>query len=373
MFRLLDRYILRQILLTFIFTLIAFCIIFIIVNFMEKMDDFMDAKVKIGIIIQYYLVFLPDILKILMPVSILVACLFTVGKLSNNNEIIAMKSGGMGLYRLIIPIATIGIILSVGQYYFNGWVVPYANAEKTRVSQVHLKKGFYDNTINNLAFRDNPMRNVLIQYYDPIAKKGFQTNIEDFVKDTTSNSGLLNKAELYKLKTSIEAKSIVWNDTIKNWILEEVVMREIVSNECINTTRMETMPIELNTNYKQLEKLNKKVNEMNFDELKEYINFLKLGGKDIRKMEIEYYSAQALPLANFIVILFAVSFASVKKRNGLAVQIAAAMVIVFTYLIFFEISKPIGLALKMPPQLVGWSANIIFVICGIVSIVKTRS
>jgi lipopolysaccharide export LptBFGC system permease protein LptF len=68
-----------------------------------------------------------------------------------------------------------------------------------------------------------------------------------------------------------------------------------------------------------------------------------------------------------------VSFASVKKRGGLAVQIAAAMVISFLYLMFFEISKPIGLAMNLSPIVVGWSANIIFLICGIINIINTRA
>jgi len=102
-----------------------------------------------------------------------------------------------------------------------------------------------------------------------------------------------------------------------------------------------------------MERLNKRANEMTFTELNEYIVILQNGGKDIRKLAVDYYSAQALPLANFIVVLFAVSFASVKRRGGMAIQITAAMVIAFLYLLFFEIIKPIGIALTLPPQFVG--------------------
>jgi len=116
--RLVDRYILKQILLTLVFSLIAFCVIFIVVNFMEQMGNFMDSKAEIKTIVKYYLVFLPEILKILTPVSILVSCLFAIGKMSNNNEIIAIKSAGMGLYRLLVPILFIGLLLSAGQYYY---------------------------------------------------------------------------------------------------------------------------------------------------------------------------------------------------------------------------------------------------------------
>ena len=108
--------------------------------------------------------------------------------------------------------------------------------------------------------------------------------------------------------------------------------------------------------------MNKKTDQLTFTEMQDYITLLKTGGKDIRQMEIDYRSEQALPLANFIVILFAMPFASLKKRGGLAVQIAAAMVIAFYYLICFQLSKPIGLSIDISPFLVGWSSNILFFI-----------
>jgi lipopolysaccharide export system permease protein len=369
---------------------------------MERIDNFMDSKVKIMTIIQYYVVYLPEILKILTPVSILISCLFTIGKLSNNNEITAMKSGGMSLYKLIFPISIIGILLSFGQFYFNGWIVPAANAEKERISEVFLNSRNLSNSVNNLAFRDSPNRNVLMQYYDTKNQKGYKVIIEDFFNNSENNeNNLQNKINKKPtISKRIEAKAISWNEKTNSWSLSEVIMRQIVRNnfseinsndftkinssdiknsnkiknsEIIKTEYLAEMPINLNIKHEQLAKMNKKPKEMNFDEMQDYILVLKNGGKDIRKMEIAYRSEQALPLANFIVILFAVSFASVKKRGGMATQIAAAMVIAFSYLIFFEIMKPIGLATNISPILVGWTANILFLIAGIISIIKTKT
>jgi lipopolysaccharide export system permease protein len=328
------------------------------------MGTFMDSKVKLMTIINYYIVYLPEILKILTPISILISCLFTIGRLSNNNEITIMKSGGMGLYRLLVPIGFVGILFSASQFLFNGWIVPRANLEKERISAVYLNRSKSGGPINQLAFRDNPNKNVLINYYDPTTQRGYGVTIETY-KITNSS--------IPKLETKIEAQIIVWNKTKKSWILKDVICRDIISNTKIETTCFSEMQIKLNFDEKQIERITRKSNEMTFPEMKEYIELLRTGGKDMKKMEVDYHSAQALPLANFIVILFAVSFASVKKKGGLAVQIAAAMIIAFVYLIFFEVFKPIGMALSFPPQLVGWFANIIFIICGIVAIVKIKT
>ncbi len=347
--------------ITLVFAVMALCVIFIVVNLMDRMDKFMDANVPLEMIIKYYLVYLPEILKILMPVSILLAALFTIGKLSNNNEVTAMKSGGMSLYRILFPIAILGILFSIGQYYFNGWIVPVANEEKERFSQVYLNKMNISNSVSNLAFRDSPTRNVLIQYYDAQTKIANRIAIEDY--DTGAAP---------RLNYRIEAQQMIWNDTANSWIAKHGIIKRIGSSNVV-TERFEEMPITMKIKDRQLEKINKKADEMTFDEVKEYILLLRNGGKDVRKLEIEYHAEQALPLANFIVMLFAVTFASVKRRGGIAIQIAAAMIISFIYLIFFKISQPIGLSMNLPPYMVGWSANMIFFVAGIITLLKTRT
>lgn len=377
----LDRYILRQIIFTLIFTIIALCVIFIVVNLMETLDKFIDNNVSLEIIIKYYIIYLPEILKILTPVSVLIACLLITGKLSNNNELTAMRSGGMSLYRIIIPMSLIGIILSFGQYIFNGWIVPAANEEKARLEHIYLNKHSGDDFITNIAFRSSPERNVLIQYYDANNKTAQRVIIEDYIytfkenKVGAENSNITNKKNksIPYLKSRIEAKQLVWNSENHSWDAINGIIKTIENDETIKLEKFDKMPIDININYKQLAKMNKKTDQLTFTEMQDYITLLKTGGKDIRQMEIDYRSEQALPLANFIVILFAMPFASVKKRGGLAVQIAAAMVIAFSYLICFQLSKPIGLSIDISPFLVGWSSNILFFILGIITILKTRT
>ena len=129
----------------------------------------------------------------------------------------------------------------------------------------------------------------------------------------------------------------------------------------------------LKITHSEIVELKRSVDEMNFDEFRNYIELLKQGGKDVRRLMITYYSGYAFPFANFIVIIFAVPFASVRKKGGIAIQIGAAMVVVFLYLLFTEISKNIGYASNIHPIITGWSANILFLIAGIFTIFKTRT
>ena len=83
--KLLDRYILKQFIMTMLFGLLAFTAIFVIIDLLENLDDFLDHSVDTPIIFQYYLAFIPEIIKLMTPVAILLSSLFVTGKLSSNN------------------------------------------------------------------------------------------------------------------------------------------------------------------------------------------------------------------------------------------------------------------------------------------------
>lgn len=356
---LLDRYILRQFISTLFFALIALCLIFLIVNLMENLDDFIDKKVPNPIIIKYYISFFPEILKILTPVSVLIATLFSIGKLSTNNEITAMKSGGLSLYRLMMPMVGFALVLSFGQLYFNGWIVPVANQTKLEIERVYLKKAkAQGGTLFNLFFRDTPTKNVMMQYYHASEKSGYQVAIEEYTDELSP-----------RLRSRIEANRIVWEEG--SWQLRDGIIRTF-SDKDVFVKKFDTLNTKLNIKHNQLIKLQMLPDEMTFDEKRDYIQVLKMGGKDIRKNLIDYYAGFAFPFANLIVMLFGVPFASVKKRGGIAIQITAAMVTAFTYLIFTEISKTLGYSMSLNPILVGWSANLIFFFASIIVLIKTQ-
>lgn len=375
MIRLLDFYVIRQFLLTLIFSLIALCLIFLIVNLIESLDDFLDQSASFIVIVKYYLYYFPEILKFLTPVAILVASLFSVGKLSTMNEITAMKSGGMSLFRFLAPFIIICLGISIFQLYFNGWIVPAANQQKIAIESKYLNKSSNKAPLYDFFYRDNPFRNVNIQYYDAIAHEGNNIYIEDF-------SSLIQPRMIRRT----EAKRIIWDSTNNKWQLKSGFVRIFNNYDSSNnkdninlfTSKIElkkfdTMTIDLNLTHNEIVKLRRSVDEMNYDELKEYILLIQKGGKDVRFQLIKYYSDYAFAFADFIVILFAVPFASIRKRGGLAIQLTAAMLVSFFYMVFTQVGQTVGYVTNLNPELTGWMPNIIFLIAGVFIIFKTRT
>ena len=141
--------------------------IFLVVNLMENLDEFLDRKVAFSIIAEYYLSFFPEILKLLTPVAMLISTLFSIGGLSNNNELTAMKTGGLSLYRLMTPLVLVSFAYQRGgSCTLMVGLCQLQTKTKSRIERKYLSnKGEEDGVAYNLFFRDNPNRNVVMQYY----------------------------------------------------------------------------------------------------------------------------------------------------------------------------------------------------------------
>lgn len=358
--KLIDRYILKNFLLTLLFSLLVLCIIFIIVNLIERIDKFIDNKLTVIDIAKYYLYFLPDILKMLIPVAVLISSLFTVGRLSNSNEVTAMKSGGMSLYRLMLPFVIVATIISLGHLYFNAWLVPQANKHKF-IMESKFRSDANQEIISNFYYRESPDINISIGFYEPSSSIAYNTSIEYY-----------SPRPKQRLLKKVSARSMQWDSTKKIWNLSNIIVRRFDSAE-ISATRLTDMQVKLNADGDRMQEIQKQQSQMTFPEIRDYLNFLKNGGKDITRMETEYYANYSFPFANLILIFFSIPFASVKKKNGLAVQIAAAMGIGFTYLVFWQVGQSVGIALQLNPMISGWLANIIFIILGLGVTFRTRT
>lgn len=358
---LIDRYIIKQFINTLLFSVMVLYVIFLIVDLLENLDDFLDNGVKFIIILKYYLYFFPEILKILTPVAMLLSTLFTVGKLSTNNEITAFKTGGMSLYRLMMPFFVLSVGISFGHLYFNGWIVPKTSAEKIKIQQIYLRKNLDEGALYSLNFREDPLKNLSISTYNPIIKSGSFVGIDEFTSE--------QKPRLVK---RTEAEEIKWDSISKVWILKNVLIRDFSNNQIL-TKRLKEMKYESKIKHEQIMQFNKSTDEMTYDEMQKYINSLKNGGRDVRKEMTDYYGNYAYPFANLIVIMFGVPFASVKRKGGIAVQIGAALVISFVYLILTKVSQTIGYSSDFDPLVSAWMANIAFAILGLVVLFKTRT
>jgi lipopolysaccharide export system permease protein len=203
-----------------------------------------------------------------------------------------------------------------------------------------------------MHFRDKATRNVTIGYYDEARRTATAVVVEEF--GSTAHP---------RLRWVLEAPSMKWIEG-RGWVADSM-RRRTFDAEGMEITWLRNAEVPFTIRQDEIRRLQLTIGELTFDEVLNYVNTLRAGGKNTRRYEIDYYAGWAFPFANAIVVLIAVPFASVRRKAGIAVNVAAAMVIAFLYIAFSEISKAVGAATTLDPMIVGWSANIIFAAIGV--------
>ncbi|MEX2116015.1 MAG: LptF/LptG family permease [Bacteroidota bacterium] len=365
----LDRYIVRQFLMTFIFGLVAFLLIFLVVDLMEKLDDFIDARVGTPVIIEYYLNFMPEIIKLMMPVAMLLAALFVTGRLAQQNELAAMKSSGMSLYRFLLPFAAVALLVSLGGIYFNGWIVPFANQKKFAIERQHLQRVSSSTSRFNIYFQEGRTRLVSIGFYDNNSKLANRVTIQDYA-DTN----------LTMLVRRLDAQQMLWQsfdaekrDTVEpGWVLINGTHRVFQTNGH-TLEQFSRFPVgRLSLGPDDIEKKQRKPDEMDFGELREFIESQRRAGQDVSRWLVDYHSKIAFPFASLIVVLFGVPFSSNKRRSGVAVEFGISIAATFVYLSFMKTSQVFGYNGDLDPFLTAWLANILFLTAGLINLARVQ-
>jgi lipopolysaccharide export system permease protein len=358
---LLDRYIIRQFLATAFFSLVAVTIIFVVIDAMEKLDDFIDHQATPAIIAEYYFYFIPEIIKLITPVAVLLASLFVTARMSAQNELTAVKSSGVSLYRVMAPYIGVALLVSVASIYFNGWIVPLANQTKFKIEREYLKKDVISGSGANVYFQDGPTRIVSLGYYDERRQTASRVSIQDFSSE-----------DLTVMKGRVDAASISWDSTSQQWILKNGKRRVFESGRESIEAFLEQPAGKLNFRPDDLRKKQEKPDEMDYYTLREFIENQRRAGQDVARWLVAFYSKVSFPFASVIVVLFGVPFSSAKRRGGVGVQLGISLLICFIYLIVMKVSQVFGYNGDVDPLLTAWAANILFAAGAVIVILRVR-
>jgi len=349
-----DRYVLKQFIATAFFSLLIFTVVFVAVNMMDNLDDFLDRHATVGMIATYYLYYIPEIIKLMIPMGMLLSALFTTGRLSTYNELGALKSGGMSLYRFMAPLLLFAMVVSAGSIYFNGWVVPYANKKKFEIGRNYFQKGVEFVSRNNIFIQDSMTRILSIGMFDDHANEAIQVSIQDF--DAADPTAIVARYDAAKME---------WNPSLKTWKLVSGTERTFTpAGESVRSFDVFSIGV-LNFSPDDIRKKQQKPEEMNYTDLGEFIANQQRAGHEVSRWLVDYYGKIAFPFASVIVVLFGVPFSSVKRRSGLGVEFGIAIGICFLYIIFLQISQAFGYNGDLHPLLTAWLANIVFLCAGL--------
>jgi lipopolysaccharide export system permease protein len=139
---LLNRYLFRQFTMNLLLVLAALVTIYILIDFFERIDDFVEARKSLALAAKYFLLKIPLIIEQLMPIIILLGGIIVLGRLNHNGEILALKGVGISTFRITIPITATAVVFSLAALGLAEWIVPptTTNTNKIFYEQVRQEK-----------------------------------------------------------------------------------------------------------------------------------------------------------------------------------------------------------------------------------------
>jgi lipopolysaccharide export system permease protein len=357
--RRIDLYILKFFFLSLLVVFLAIGLTIIVINAVEEMHDFIDHDVPMVEILEYYVYFSGWVLKSFMPMFVLLATLFSVSIMARNNELLAMKACGLSLYRITLPIFLAVMVLSAGHFYYNEYIFPPANEKRLEIKKFTIdRRSRRGHTrVKNVSRQVSPGHYYSLQVYDAARREGTQFRSVRYTEN--------------RLERVIIAERMIYND--HRWHAIDGVERLFDSAAIESYNEFDTLPLpEIAELPRDLERRIGKPEDMGYDELKNYIDVMKRTGGPYAREAVDLRAKIAFPISSCIVVLLCIPFASNPRRGGIAVSFAAGALVSLSYFVLFRTLQSAGYSEKIPMELAVWGVNGLFLLIGVVSMIKAR-
>lgn len=362
--KMIDRYVLKEMLEPFLFGMAFFVAIWLIDLMMELINLIFSKGVPIRVVFMFFVYSLPPTLVISFPMALLLSNLVAFGRMSSDSEITALKAGGYSFYRIVTPAILAGIFITFLTLLFNERLVPVANEKFTVLfrREVTLKRPL-PVIAENRFFDAGPGMKFYVRNYDKETE-----HMYGVVMYEGQPRGFPRVIEAEKAKIS-EGACYFWNGRISD------IHR---TGEDKNYTYFEKMEYPIDTHYVNPEHVpdSKNPRTMNLRELYDFIVDAQERGisqRVITQHWIEFWSKTSIPFAALIFVLIGAPLGSQTTRSGTGIGIGMSVVIIFLYYVLFAAGKAFANGGYMSPFFGVWFPNFIVGGVGLVLIFKAKA
>lgn len=348
----LSRYIAVAWLRLLALCLCSFVAVYLILDMMDKIPRFIRAGGAASDMIVFFIYKLPEMIGQTASFSILMATLLTLGLLSRNSEIIAMRSCGVSLFRISLPMLALGLVASLLLLVNAELIVPKSYANMEQVERVAIKKQGVNAVFkrNNIWFRSDSM---ILQAQVFEAKEKMLKGIIIWTVDALMNPLGRIDAESAEFK----------ND---NWVLKNAIVKDFSKGTGFTSQSVPSMEIALKLRIDDLKVLDNNADNLSYYKLKEYSDNLRNGGYQAFRYLTMMHSKLSAPFAAFVMVVLGIPFALKNSRSGgIALGIGASVGIGFAYFVVNAVLLSYGRSGVLPPFVAAWGANLIFVLGGV--------
>jgi lipopolysaccharide export system permease protein len=357
MIRILDVMIVRAFLRAFLAFVLGSPVLFVLGDINENLDTYLSRELAWTEVGQAYLFMLPKFILWSFPIAALVATVFTIHSMTMHREIVAAKAGGVSFHRLIVPIALVGVVLTLVALAL-GEAVPATNRRAAEILQeresrrewrasfVYQGEDGQNLSVRRLSVGNRRITGVLMEIGQPGAVTPDMHLIADRAMHSDAHGWTFYEGFLRLLSPEGERGTFYFDRYRTRHLTEspEQLLEEPRDHE-----------------------------EMRYAEIRHLANVIERSGGDPKELRVNAEQKLAIPVATLIIILFGAPLATSSKRGGTAYGIGISLISTMLLILLLKIFGAFGSAGVLPPLAAAWLPNALFFTTGLVLLFRVRT
>ena len=361
--QILDIYVIRGWFGYFALLLVTFTGVYVIFDFFQVLGDIVRNQISVRIVLDYYRYLLPQVIYLMLPLSILVATLVNFGLLTKTNQVTAVKSAGVSLYRLSVPVLLLTALLSGGMFLFADRVLPETNQRQNGLrNQIKGKPAQTFYRPDHQWIFGSSSRIYNYTFFDPDQNVFANLSVFEFNPKT------------FRMTRRLQAARAVWEPSIHGWILENGWTRDLDGDRVTSYMPFSVATFkELTEEPSYFKKEVKPSEQMSAMELSRYIADLRQSGFDVVRLSVQFYRKFSFPLIAFVVTLIGIPFSFTMGGKGALTGIALSIGIAIVYWSTSSLFEAMGNLNELPPAMAAWSPDILFGLAGAYLLLRLKT
>lgn len=360
--KIIHRYMLMQFLKMLLSTIGGISVLFLVIDFFERIDTFYSNEASLLSIGAYFLFKLPITVSLMIPVAVLLSTMLTIGLLSKNSEITAMRASGARILWITAPIFFAAFVVSIVSLILDETLVPYATRRVDEIYNIDIRArdrtGGYSQS--DLWWRSK--------------NSFYSVDIFDSRDNTLHSLSRFDVDDNFEIRRRTNAPQVKWINPLLGWNMQNVTEFIFDQDGTPLPKKYKTLPLPITDKPEDFFDAKTDPDTMGFRELLRFTKKQREAGLSVSHYYADMYAKFSFPLVSFIVALVSLPFALKPARSGsMASSLLAGLTIGFSYYAVHSLSLAMGRAEIWPPLMAAWMANIILLSVGIVLNIGSES
>jgi len=371
--RLLDRYLLRELLLPLTYCLSGFLIFWLAFELVRELGDLQEHKLRAGDILEYYVVRAPEIFVRILPIALLLALLYTLTNHARHHEITAMRAAGVSLWRLCLPYLLVGLLATGLLFGLNELCVPDSTDLAERIKyrrDPHSAGALAANHVRNLGVpNDREGRRWQIGIYNPQTAEMINPQVF-WTRSDGSRLWLFAERAIRTndIWTFYNARQFYETGQSNALLVPILKTNELAMPEFSETPDQIKSEANLASGSLRGRQADTPITEI--------LNYLRLHPKPKRAerswLYTKLHGRLAAPWTCLVVVLIALPFGAASGRRNVFVGVASSILICFIFFVLQQVGMALGSGGYVPSWLGAWFPNLAFAAAGVAMTAAVR-